>query len=206
MRSFIKIILPTFLVSLGTGGCTSNLIGGGDPSPRYTITPAAFEVPSAAVMDVRLVIADPEAEAVLRTPKIAYSAQPLRYEYLAGAEWTDRLPRLFGIFLERSFENSGAFRAVGTRSELPLGDYTLHTDIRSFHLEQTGSGQNARVIYFARLTDGRNRTIDSRLFETVEPAGQDTILADIEAFNRAADRLGEETVTWVIDAIAAEGL
>jgi cholesterol transport system auxiliary component len=197
IKTIQKLALLGVLMSLG--GCVSLLLGVEETPPRFTLAPVSFPNTNAEPLPLRLVISDPRAERAFRTSSITRSPDALRYEYYAGAEWSDRAPRLFGIFLQRSFENSGRIGAVGDRTSLPLGDFTLHTDIRSFHVSYLGGRKVAKISYFARLTDNRNKTIDTQLFSAEEPVRGDGVEQAVQAMNRAANRAGDATVNWTLN-------
>lgn len=190
--------------ALNLSACASLVLGVEGTPPRFTIAPVDFVQTVQSQLEVRLVIADPKAEAAFDTSRITKSPSPLRYEYYAKGEWSDRAPDLFRIFLERSFENSGRVETVGDRGSLPLGDYALQTDIRDFHIEVRDGQSVAKISYFARLLDGRNRSIATQLFTASEPVMQGPMMMNIEAFNRAATRAGDATVNWTVQQITKQ--
>lgn len=201
MRNLTLAALALFL-----GGCVSLLPDSGEMAPRIRLQADAPVSPAQESLPANLVIADPVAEAVYNTFNVAVATGPYRYEYLAAAEWADRVPILFRLYLERRFENAGAFTAVGDRSEMPIGGgYILHTDIRAFHLDQTRGAERALVSFGARLTDSRGRTIGKQVFA----AEADTQISGrrdfAQAFNDAAQISTEEVVRWASD-LAAEDL
>ena len=197
MNSFYKVVLSGLFLML-LPGCASVVLAGSDTPPRYTLQPVGYDNPAEAPIPVRLIIADPSTEAALFTSKIAHSPSPLRYDYLTEGEWTDRMPRLFGIFLERSFENHGRIAAVGDRVAMPMGDYILHTDIRSFHVQTRGRDRSAEIAYFVRLTDRRNKTIGSQLFLSSSSLETKSVSKAVAAMNVAMERVGRETVEWAV--------
>lgn len=201
---FIKMLRKSALAALmGTGillsGCTSLILGDGEIPPRYTLEPLpGASVSGSETLPVRLVVTDPQAEAAFDTSRISFSPEELRYEYYADGEWTDQLPHLWGIFLQRSFENDGRIATVGDRRAVPLGDYVLRTDIRAFHIEERGGQRTARVSYSAKLFNARNEGIASRVFTVTEPVSGASLVASVEALNRAARNAGNQSVDWVI--------
>lgn len=183
---------------LGLNGCASLILGSTESPPRYTLEPLDNPVTGAEQMQVRLVVSDPLAEAAFDTFRISYSPEHLRYEYYADGEWTDQLPLLVGIFLQRSFENDGRIQTVGDRRAVPLGDYVLRTDIRAFHVESRGGELLANVSYSAKLFNDRNRAIATRVFSTAEPLDGPGLNAAVEALNRAMKKNGQPTVDWAV--------
>ena len=162
---------------------------------------ATYEpVPEAAPLGVTLSVADPRAEDVFDTTGVTVLTAPLQYEYLAGAEWTDRAPILLELFLERRLGAGGAFTAVGDRVGLPIADYTLHTDIRAMNLDRTGTnggGNTAEIAYGARLTNRRAETLATRTFTARVPVEGSGNGAAALALNAAATRIADETFAWL---------
>lgn len=198
-RTGLAVAAAALLLS----GCASILLGPGETPPRYTLQPveAPENVTNGELMEVRLVIPDPQSESAFDTSRISRSPAPLRYEYYAGGEWTDQLPNLWGIFLQRSFENDGRIETVGDRRTVPLGDYVLRTDIRAFHIEERDGVNQARVSVSTKLFNSRNEAISTRIFSTSQPVYGTTMTAAVEALNRAAQLAGADTVVWVINEI-----
>ena len=188
--------LPLLAALLALPACVSILPESGDLSPRLTLDAGEAGAPTGAPLGATLAIADPRSEAAFNTANVAVQTNPLQYEYLAGAEWTDRAPLLFGLFLERAFENEQRYDAVGDRVALPVADFTLLTDIRAMHLDQTDRRNHAIVAYGARLTDRRGATLGSRIFRAEVPLGSRSNDAAVLALNEAARRAAEETIAW----------
>lgn len=198
-RAGLAATAATLLLS----GCASLLLGPGETPPRYTLEPIETSggMSRGEQIKVRLVIPDPQSESAFDTSRISRSPAPLRYEYYADGEWTDQLPNLWGIFLQRSFENDGRIETVGDRRTVPLGDYVLRTDLRAFHIEERNGVNQARVSISAKLFNSRNEAISTQIFSTSQPVYGSTLTAAVEALNRAAQVTGTDTVNWVIGQI-----
>lgn len=191
------------LAMASLSGCASLILGNGDVPPRYTLQPIAISTGTADQLKVRLVVTDPQSEAAFDTSRISFSPEPLRYEYYVDGEWTDQLPLLFGIFLQRNFENDGRIGTVGDRVSVPLGDYVLRTDIRAFHIQRRGETRTALVSYSAKLFNSRNEAIATRIFSTSEPVPEPGLDGAVEALNLAARRSAVETVDWTLELMRA---
>lgn len=195
-------------IILGASGlcltaCVSLLPKGEDLEARLGLDPGWGAEVSAAPLGVTLSVADPRAEDVFDTPNVAVLTGPLQYEYLSGAEWTDRAPILLGLFLERRLGGTDAFTAVGDRVALPVADYTLHTDIRALNLDVT-SGRSANVAFGARLTNRRNETLGTRVFRANTPVDGNANGAAAGALNEAAAQLTDQTFDWMRPLIEAD--
>lgn len=182
--------------ALSLTACVSLLPASEDLEARLGLDADAAPVPQAQALGVTLSIADPRAEDVFDTPNVAVKTAPLQYEYLAGAEWTDRAPILLELFLERRLGATEAFTAVGDRVGLPIADYTLHTDIRAMNLDRT-NGNEARVAYGARLTNRRAETVATRTFTVSVPLEGGGNGAVALALNEAATRIADDTFAWM---------
>ncbi|GGD01539.1 hypothetical protein GCM10011342_08210 [Aquisalinus flavus] len=196
-----SILKPAFaaLAMASLSGCASLILGSGDVPPRYTLQPVAISTETVDPLRVRLVVTDPQSEAAFDTSRISFSPEPLRYEYYVDGEWTDQLPLLFGIFLQRNFENDGRVATVGDRVSVPLGDYVLRTDIRAFHVQRRGESRTAVVSYSAKLFNSRNDAIATRIFSTSEPVPEQGLDGAVEALNLAARRSAMETIDWTLE-------
>ena len=190
------------LMGMALTGCISLLPSSGELPPRLALNAGApSQATSVPVQDGYLVLVDPDAAAVLNTFSVAIATGPYQYEYLADAEWTDRVPILLRRFLEQRFENDGVFAAVGDRTEFPLGGHALYTDIRAFHLDRTGGDTVARVAYGARLMNEKGKVLGTRVFSgSAAPNGSSREEA-ARALNDAARQASDETVAWVRELV-----
>lgn len=193
MKFLITAILATSL-----GACVSVLPDSGDQPPRLRLY---ADVPTDKMarrpVDAGLVIHDPTTEAVYNTFHVAVATGPYRFEYVDGAQWTDRIPALFRIYLKRRFENTNTFRAVGDPTELTRGaEYNLYTDLRAFHIDRASSEERAVVSYGTRLVNRRGETLGSRVFSATSPTGEGDVDRYAEALDMAARQTSSETIDW----------
>ena len=150
-------------LAIGASACVSVL-------PKAAPAPARFEISDVSSQDDgapvawTLAVEDPLATRAIDTAKIALTRAPGAVEYFAEAEWTDRAPRLIGVALVRSFENSGRIAGVGSRVTLPSSDFVLQTDIRALAADMSGDGVTARTAVYAKLTNGRSKIHAAKLF------------------------------------------
>jgi cholesterol transport system auxiliary component len=161
-----------FVLVFVASGCVSVL-------PKASPPPARFEISDVATADAgapvvwTLGVEEPLATRAIDTTKIALMRAPGAVEYFAGAEWSDRAPRLFGVALVRSFENSGRISGVGSRVTLPVSDYVLQTDVRALIADMSGDGVTARTAIYAKLTNGRSKIYAAKLFSAERAIADD---------------------------------
>lgn len=193
--------LPPFFALaafLAGGACVSVLPEAPPASARYVVSDVTVSAAAPAV-GWTLGVEEPDATLAYNTAKIAVARAPGRIEYFAGGEWVDRSPRLFGVALVRSFENTGAIKGVGSRLTLPVSTYVLQTDIRRLGVVENGNDKRAEVAVFARLTNGRNVIHASRLFTAETALAADTPAAAAAALDAALSAVQREIVPWTIE-------
>ncbi|MFN3959176.1 MAG: ABC-type transport auxiliary lipoprotein family protein [Parvularculaceae bacterium] len=191
-----------FFSALALPACVSVLPDAAPASARYVVSDVTVAAPAATPAAFTLGVEEPEATLAYNTAKIAIARAPGRIEYYAGGEWVDRAPRLFGVALVRSFENTGAIKGVGSRLTLPVSTYVLQTDIRRLGVAQAGADRRAEVAVFARLTNGRSRIHASKLFEASAPLGADTPAAAAAALDAALSAIQRDIVPWTLEEAA----
>ncbi|MCK5750145.1 MAG: hypothetical protein KAH44_28270, partial [Oricola sp.] len=82
-------------LALLSSACVSVLPEAAPPKPRFHIAPADAAALGGERLNFTLVVEEPRATRVYDTVRIAVASAPGRIEYLGGAEWADRAPRLF---------------------------------------------------------------------------------------------------------------
>lgn len=180
---------------LALSGCASLLVG--TPPPLDT-----FEL-SAPAVDGRdgqsrrqILIAEPSALKALDGERIVIKPAPGSIQFLKGAQWSDRLPRVVQARLAETFQRAGGFIGIGKPGEGLAIDYQVIVEIRSFEI-RVGGGERADVELFVRLLNDRNGQVRaSRVFTAGVPvsgAGNDAYVAALDAaFGQAA----AEIVKW----------
>ncbi len=121
--------------------------------------------------------------------------------YLSGARWSDRVPRLVQARIIQAFENSGRVRAAVREGESLRTEYKIDTDIREFGVILSPQRQ-AVVELSVRLIDARtNRVRATQVFT----ARADTASVDgpsaTSAINDAFGVVLTELVRWTTSRI-----
>lgn len=179
-------------------GCVSVLPEASPAKPRFHIVAADAGALSGEALAFSLVIDEPRSTRVYDSVRIAVASAPGRIEYLAGAEWADRAPRLFQTALIQTFEDAGRIIAVGDRSSLPIADYVLQTDIRRMELAVQG-GNAADISVYARLTNGKGTIFAARKFEARIASSSTKPDAVYAAFNTGFDQIVAGLVAWAYE-------
>lgn len=145
---------------------------------------------------VQVLIAEPSALKALDGQNIVIEPAPGVIQYLKGAQWADRLPKVVQARLADSFQKSGRFGGVGRPGEGLAIDYQVIVDIRAFAV-RVGGGDRADIELFVRVLNDRDGVVKaSRTFEASAPvtgAGNDAFVAALDAAFGAA---AVDIVNW----------
>lgn len=151
--------LPALLLALALGACA-----GGDASMQTfeLLSPQDFgEIRRARGT---LSIALPTSIRVIDSERVVIQPRPGEINYLSGARWSDRVPRLVQSRIIQSFENSDRIRAVTREGDSLRTDYKLDAEVREFGVLVTPQ-QQALVELSIKLVNARsNRVIAAQVF------------------------------------------
>ena len=194
-----SIRIAAVFLCASVSGCS--LIGGAaKPLDTYELSAPAFEQarPRRAV---QVLVAEPSALKALDGQDIVIKPQPSSIEYLAGAQWADRLPRVVQARLAETLQNSGRFAGVGRPGEGLAIDYQIVTEVRAFEIRLDGQ-KRAHVELFVRVLNDRNGVVRAaKVFEAnalVGGAGNDAYIA---ALDRAFGQAARDITSWAASII-----
>jgi cholesterol transport system auxiliary component len=184
--------------TLFLSGCA--VLGAG-PAPLDTFELSAPQTESMRRSRVQVLIAEPSALKALDGENIVIKPSPGVIQYLKGAQWADRLPRIVQARLAETFQASGGFSGVGRPGEGLAIDYQVVAEIREFEVRVDGSSR-AEVEIFVRLLNDRNGVVRaSKVFTAsaaVSGAGND---AYVQALDAAFGVAASDIVTWTASII-----
>lgn len=179
-------------------GCA--LLGGGasEPLDTYELTAPAAPV-SGRRSGVQILIAEPSALKALDSENIVIRPSAAEIQYLSGAQWSDRLPRIVQARLAETFQRSGRI-GVGKPGQGLAIDYQIIIDIRSFEIRLDGSDR-AEIELYVRILNDRNGVVRSgRLFTaSAAAAGGDGDF--VRALDAAFGIAATEIVEWTLAQI-----
>lgn len=175
---------------LGLSASCAALPGGGPPPlDTYELT-APSPLAGRKSAGVQVLIAEPSALKALDGQNVVIRPANRSIQYLKGAQWADRLPKIVQARLADAFQKSGAFGGVGKPGEGLAIDYQVITEVRQFEVDVEGAGR-AQVELFVRILNDRNGVVRaSKVFKAeaaVSGTGNQAYIAALDdAFNRAA--------------------
>jgi cholesterol transport system auxiliary component len=141
---------------------------------------------------IQILVTEPQALKALDSENIVVRNGASQIQYLAGAQWSDRLPKIVQARLIQAFEKSGRFGGVGRPGEGLAIDYQIITEIRAFGIEDGV----AVVEIGAKLLNDRNGVVrSSKTFEASVRAGVGAN-AFVEALDQAFSGVAADLAAW----------
>lgn len=185
-------------LSVLLSGCA--LLGGSKPLDTYALTaPTTGDGKSRSRRQI--LIAEPSALKALDGQNIVITPSPGVIQYLKGAQWADRLPKIVQARLAETFQRSGSFGGVGKPGEGLAIDYQIIAEIRAFEVRVDG-GERADVELFVRILNDRNGVVRaSRTFTTTAPVTGAGNNAYVDALDNAFGQAAVEIVDWAASII-----
>jgi cholesterol transport system auxiliary component len=201
------LVRKAFLFEIATALCSllllsvcSSLGGGAKPLETYDLTIPVVKDQRKTNSKIQILVAEPQALKALDSESIVVRTSASSIEYLAGAQWGDRLPKIVQARLIQAFENSGRFGGVGRPGEGLAIDNQIITEIRAFEVVTNGADL-AVVEIFAKLLNDRNGVvIASQAFKTTVPTGNGSD-SFVRALNAAFDSTATQIVLWAAKKI-----
>jgi cholesterol transport system auxiliary component len=183
------VLLCAALVA-GLTGCSS--IGGAAKLNTYDLTAPEKVKAGPRKAKVQVLVTEPTALKALDSENIVVREGAGQIQYLGGAQWGDRLPKIVQARLIEAFERSGRFGGIGRPGEGLAIDYQVITDIRAFGIQD---GVAQIEIAAKLLNDGNGVVRGSKVFTASVKAGSGPD-ALVSALDQAFAKVASELVTW----------
>lgn len=191
-----KLLRRLFVLStcLALGGC----VGGGNSTIPDTFTLSELSNIDNVGSNSRrqVLITEPVALKTIDSEQVVVRTSPSALQYLSGAQWNDRLPKVFQTKLARAYENSGIVGGVGLPGEGLAIDYQIVTSIRAFEIN-VSTPQSAIVTVSVKILNDRNGVVRARkIFTSSVVANGKTNAAYISALDLASTAVTGDIVSW----------
>lgn len=194
--------MALFFAAMMLPGCAA--LPGGGPAPLDTFDLSAAPIETAAPHRnrVQILVAEPGALKALDGENVVIRPTPASVEYLKGAQWADRLPRVVQARLAEAFQATGRLGGVGLPGQGLAIDFQIVSEIRSFEVRMDGRPR-AEVSLYIKLVNDRNGTVRAaRGFTATAPlASGSSNAAYISALDRAFAQVQSELVSWVLASL-----
>jgi cholesterol transport system auxiliary component len=189
----VKLISGAMALTVVLSGCA--LLGGTKVLDTYELTaPAAGDGRGRSYRQI--LIAEPSALKALDGQNIVITPAPGNIQYLKGAQWADRLPKIVQARLAETFQRSGEFKGVGKPGEGLAIDYQVIVEVRAFQIRVNGAA-TADVELFVRLLNDRNGVVRAeKVFTASAPVTGDGNGAYVSALDAAFGQVAVEIVDW----------
>ena len=181
-------------------GCAV-LGGGAQPLDTYELTAPTADISGPRRRWMQILVAEPTAIKVLDGQNIVVKPGPRVVQFLEGAQWADRLPRVIQAELVETYQASDRFGGVGKPGEGLAIDYQVVIDVRAFEVRVEGQAR-AEIELYVRLLNDRNGVVRAaRTFTAsalVLGEGND---AFVGALDQAFQVVAEDIVRWTVRAL-----
>jgi cholesterol transport system auxiliary component len=122
-------------------------------------------------------------------------------DFIAGVEWSDKLPTVLQEALITLYEKTGKFTAVGRAEEQFHAAYRLHLALTNFEVvKDADSSMNVMIGLSAKCvhSQGRHVLAQKNFLHKVEVQGQG-LQGIIKAFEKAASVSFTEIIEWTVE-------
>lgn len=181
--------------------CAALPFGGPAPLDTFELTAPAMAASGPQRSRVQLLVAEPSALKALDGENVVVKPSANAIEYLSGAQWGDRLPRVVQARLAQALEETGRLGGVGRPGEGLAIDFQLVTDIRSFEVRVDGAPR-AEIELYLRILNDRNGVVRaSRSFTATVPVQGSGNSAYVAALDSAFASVVEQAVGWTLASL-----
>jgi cholesterol transport system auxiliary component len=148
----------------------------------------------------QILIPTPTALSAIDSNQIVVRVSGSQLQYLAKAQWSDKLSRMVQSKLVEAFENSGKVGGVGVPGQGLAIDYQVVTDIRTFEINTV---QHAAVVEIsAKILNDKTGTIRTQeVFRQVVPTSGTTNDAYVKSLDKAFASVSAQIVDWTLKGI-----
>ncbi len=190
--------LPALALVLLVSGCS--LFRGPPPETFELSAPDSIPRVTSGTA-AQILIPEPSALKTLDSERIVVATGP-KLSYYPGAQWPDRMPKVFQAKAIEAFERSKRARAVGRPGEGLSIDYQLLTTVRAFEYRSNGSDSSAYIEVSVKVMDDRNgRIVAARVFKGEAPVAKDSAEAVAAGVDDALAKVLIDLVRWTLTVI-----
>lgn len=182
------LVAFAFLAALA--GCAGGGAGGGIDTFDLTVPATTARANGRAL---QVLVPEPVVDRAYDGDRLVVRPSDTEIAYYAGAQWSDRLPRLVQSRLVEALERSGRFRAAGRPGQGLAIDRQLIVDIRAF--DYRVAERRVEVALAVKTMDDRTGRVASVVEHRAEAAvAADTAKALVAAFDEAFGQVVGEIV------------
>ncbi|MEM8749245.1 MAG: ABC-type transport auxiliary lipoprotein family protein [Pseudomonadota bacterium] len=172
----------------------------GQEAPRETFELSAPQTVSglSASTSAQVLVKIPTALDAVNSDRIVLRPTPRSITYLAGAQWSDTVPKMVQVKLVQAFENTGATGATAKPGDGLVIDFQLVGDIRRFEVRD---GQAQIEMSMKLLSDRSGQVLETRIFRASASSGTGSADDVVEAFDRAFSDIAQSIIRWTVQRL-----
>ena len=196
--------LAAIFAAVTLGGCAAtSSLSTGSTGPRVFDLVAAEPANDAAAIsakqrNVQVVVEEPAAVRSLDGDRVMVRLPNAEISSLAGASWSDRLPRLVQARVMTALTQSQRFRSVGNGREKAGSDLVVASEIMAFQINAGKAGDEASVALDVKLIEDRSGdVVATRVLRSTVPVSDRSTDGSMQALNEAFAEVSTELVDWV---------
>lgn len=196
------LALVLVVASLSSGCAGSLLTSDEDPTDIYRLRYAPPER-KGDPLPLVLQVARPRAGTTLDTDRIAIAPGGNRFDYYAGARWSETAPQMFQRVLVDALTADGRFEAVLAAPARVPAEMLLDVELRRFEAVApvNDSAPVVHVQIQATLVDSRRAArILTFVSEASAPASENRMTSVVDAFGAASAKVIEDVLQRLRDA------
>lgn len=147
-----------------------------------------------------LLVATPQASAVLATDRIMVRPATASVTYLPDARWGDELPKLVQSLLIRSMSSAGRVGYVGPMDAGPVADKALLVRIDAFEVRVVAVEifEVAVDLHLTMVNDRDQRVVGTQAFRQTAQVGEDDAETIVAGFQRVLDVILPQVSDWAL--------
>ena len=187
------------LVALPLLAVLMTACGGGAKNDTFDLS-ANVTGKGPAAHGKQILIPAPTALSAIDSNQIVVRVSGSELQYLAKAQWSDKLSRMVQSKLVEAFENSGKVGGVGVPGQGLAIDYQVVTDIRAFEIDTV---QHAAVVDIsAKILNDKTGAIRKQdVFRQAVPTIGTTNDAYVKSLDKAFASVSAQIVDWTLKGI-----
>lgn len=205
-------VFAVLIAALVTGCAPVGGLTTGATSPRIFDLAERHEAASKIgrgsqqLQNLQIVVDEPTAVRSLDGDMILVAMSSSELTSLAGASWSDRLPRLVQARMIAALSTNRAFKSVGGGNSKVSADIVVSSEVRAFQIEAMPGDDAAHVAVNVRLIEDRSgKVIGTRLFDVSHQVGKKTTEASVAALNGAFGEVLADIVNWSMATLDPKG-
>ena len=186
-------------------GCVQVLPDPPPPAKVYSLSVTAPESNTWQNYDLQIGIAEPMANLMLDSDRIAIHFQetleaPRTWEYVKGKKWFERLPRMLQSSLAEQLTRTQKLKSVVTENVTLDTDYLLLSTLYEFHIEEPFTKPaHVSLRLLVQLRDNSTQKIVAeRMFSQDLSVSEKRFSAFKQTFDQAYSMLIKDILDWLL--------